>query len=89
VVRFGIPRKGFYDDIGFTRVFHGAAGDNTPGITIENDFKHDLRRIGGGAFVVVVKSGVAGAEVQPVDEVIQGMFERTGYELFLKVYGKK
>jgi hypothetical protein len=39
--------------------------------------------------MVVVKSGVEGAEVQAADEVIQGMFERTGNELFLKVYGKK
>jgi hypothetical protein len=34
-----------------------------------------------------MEGGVEGARVQPVDEVVQGMFEGAGYELFLKGNG--
>jgi hypothetical protein len=45
--------------------------------------------IGGGALLVVMAGGVEGAQVQLVDEVVQGMFERAGYKLFLKRNGQE
>jgi hypothetical protein len=48
----GRSGKRFYDDISFTGIFYGAAGDNTSGVTVENNVKHDIWRIGGGAFFI-------------------------------------
>jgi hypothetical protein len=34
-----------------------------------------------------MEGGIEGAQVQLVDEVVQGVFKRAGYELFLKGNG--
>jgi hypothetical protein len=82
-----IPGKGFYDHIAFAGVFYGPTGDNTTGVAVKDYFKHDGGGIGRGALLVVMESGVEGAQVQLVDEVVQGVFKRAGYELFLKGNG--
>jgi hypothetical protein len=76
VIRLRVPGQGFHDNVSFTGVFYGPAGDNSPGITVKNYFEHDVGGIGRSALHVVMKSGVEGAQVQPVNEVIKGMLER-------------
>jgi hypothetical protein len=53
------------------------------------DFEHDSGGICGGALLIVVEGGVDGAQVQPVNEVIKGMLERTWDELVLKADGQE
>jgi hypothetical protein len=40
-----------------------------------NYFEYDVGGIGGIALSVVMKSGIEGAQVRPVDEVSKGMLE--------------
>jgi hypothetical protein len=75
VVRLGLPGKGFHDDVGFTGAFYGPAGDNSPGVAVKDNFEHDVGGTGWDAFLVVMKSGVEGGQVQPANEVIKGMLE--------------
>jgi hypothetical protein len=89
MVRFHVPGQGFYDDIRFAGVCYRPAGDNSPGVTIEDYFEHDIGRIGGSAQAVVVEGGVEGAQVKLVDEIIQGVFEGTGDELLVERNGKE
>jgi hypothetical protein len=69
VIRLGVPGKGFHDDIGFAGIFYGSAGDNSPGITIEDYLEHDIGGIGGSAQQVVVECRIESAQVYLIDEV--------------------
>jgi hypothetical protein len=46
-------------DVCFAGLLDGTAGDNDPGITVEDDFEHQSGSVGGSAVTVVVEGGDA------------------------------
>jgi hypothetical protein len=73
----------------FAGICYGPAGDNSPGITIEDYLEHNIGRIGGSAQLVVVECRVESAQVYLIDEVVHGVFEGAGDELPVEAEGKE
>jgi hypothetical protein len=50
---------------------------SSPGIAVADYFEHAIGGIGRDSQPVVTACGIEGAQVQPVDEAVQGVFEGT------------